>query len=242
MPGHSHDHRRRSPRKAFVVFLFLATVAPNKAIAADRGGKWDLGLDGGYVATSRSDRFLPHNVHGGTVGLGLRYEFNASWFLGLEGRLDLHPSYRLRFPLLSEVESESSGEPQEAPPRPQPTVEQFRLASLAAGVGYYIDVYRLVPYMGLWLVGLQVSQKTSFLRTEEGQEPTRMVIEQRGYDLGARLGLGVDYDISDFMTVGASFGYDWFFTRATSYGGRMSLLARFGMRLGSPSPKPSKNL
>lgn len=201
-----------------------------------------MGLDAGYVATSRPSRISPNNIHGGTIGLGLRYELNASWFLGLEGRLDFHPSYRLRYPLLDENEPDESKDPQETAPNQHPTIDQFRLASLAAGVGYYVDVYRVVPYMGLWLVGLQVSQRTSFMHTEETEEPTRLVLAQRGYDLGARLGLGVDYDISDSITVGASFGYDWFFTRATSYGGRMLLMARLGVRLGSPHLKPAKNL
>jgi long-subunit fatty acid transport protein len=103
-------------------------------------------------------------------------------------------------------------------------------------VGYNIDVYKIVPYMGLWLVGLRVDQLAT-IQNASGDAFTKAQVAQLGYDLGGRVSLGVDYDITPHITIGAALAYDWFFTAATGYANRLLLVARAAYRFGTPRPR-----
>ncbi|MCU0664818.1 MAG: outer membrane beta-barrel protein [Myxococcota bacterium] len=223
---------------AIVIHMCLAPFA---ADAADRGQRLDLGLDVGYVATSIPTGNLPSKVHGASFGLGLRYELDDAWFLGLEARFDVHQSYQI-YPLVPQQEATAPSEGAQATQQQGPTVDPFFLSSLALGVGYYIDVYRIVPYLGAWLVGLRVDRVSTVVLAPEDGRPERLTATQIGYDLGARVGLGVDFDITTHVTTGLSFGYEWFLTGATSYGGRLLLMARLAYRFGNPRDPSAKIL
>lgn len=208
-------------------------LSPGKAAAADRGRRWELGVDAGYVITSRNAADLPEKVHGASLGLGLRYEIDPSWFVGLDARLDLHQSYQIHWP--TSADETTTPPADEAPSEPTgPTVDRFLLSSLALGLGYNLDVYRVVPYLGLWLVGLRVDQVTSLTNAGDDGAVERVSSVQQGYDLGGRLNLGVDYDLTTNLTIGLGFNYEWFFTGATSYEARLMLLARGAYRFGTP--------
>ncbi|MCP4674981.1 MAG: hypothetical protein GY854_05650 [Deltaproteobacteria bacterium] len=187
------------------------------------GGHLGLGVEGGYVATGRDSGSPPEMVHGGALGAHITYGFTDSWGISLQGDVNWHTPYTVS------VLGELAAEPQADTETDTETDTEEKTsvgyvegdsvdASIATSVSlsliYIVDVMRMQPFIDIGITGARVDQRMGdWLLTN--------------FELGVRMGLGVDFMLFEYLGLGAAIYNDLYFIGDTDFSSRMEILARF---------------
>jgi hypothetical protein len=201
------------------VYLALGLFLPRVASSADKNVKF--GLDVGYGAGTGE---IDETAHGIAFGGFFNFNFDNRWGLGLDLNRDWY------FVTETVVVDEPGGEGGTEAPDPgfdeESGATETRntitgVTNMALSVVYAIDVMRVVPFFALGVVG-------QLATLDE-------------YNIGARIGLGFDYLITENMGIGAVFHGDIFFLGNSEYQGRSAVLFRatFNFDVGEKTPNPA---
>ncbi|MDJ0763693.1 MAG: hypothetical protein QNJ97_11980 [Myxococcota bacterium] len=196
--------------KGYVIGIVALISLP--AIAYQ--GQMAAGVTGGYSVLDRGGALTPDTANGASFGLDLSYGLTESFGIGLETNFDVQSPFTLYG--LGEVPGEAPGETEIGPVEIN-RVKASYVSQLTLSIIYVLDVMKLMPYFSLGVSGARNDQQTRRY-------------DSWGYVLGMRLSIGAQYQVLEYLDVGAVFQSDFYYKGVSDFVGRIAVLARIAVK------------